>query len=145
MFFDVFHFFSLFSNYCGVEFGHGGVPLASLFQFFHYQGPSRPLTCTATSELRDFPLMREKVVMDRLQEFRLKRKGYGQLGLDYDDYGEVIADKDSTTTTTETRVENKTKKTTKLQLIFTTVQNPRNRVPHYFLDTVLHAEEDYNH
>ena len=50
--------------------------------------------------------MREKVVMDRLQEFRLKRKGYGQLGLDYDDYGEVIADKDSTTTTTETRVEN---------------------------------------
>ena len=74
----------------------------------------------------------------------LRGKGRARLGLDYDDYGEVIADKDSTTTTTETRVENYKKKLQNYK-IFTTVQNPRNRVLHYFLDTVLHAEEDYNH
>ena len=76
LFFSIFSLFFLFSHYCGVEFGHVGVPLASLFHFFHYQGPSRPLTCTAATELRDFPPIGEKVVMDRLQEFRLKRKGY---------------------------------------------------------------------
>ena len=110
-----------------VEFGHVGVPLASLFPIFSLPGAfidhSRALL------LLNYGISRPHERKGRQWDYRnsvLRGEGRARLGLDYDDYGEVRPTLGLGPRRLRKRSSWKLeKKTTKLQSIFTTVQNPR--------------------